>query len=379
MVTYRNLPAALRLIAVAAAVICVTSISGLAQETSAESKDSNTLIRDAYAKTKTAATLADYTEIIRVCEKAQSGALSPGLAAYVRELLAWTHNRRGEIYAEQGASLTKSGDEQEAAKIDARALSEFETAVGLNPDYWKAIHNRGVSYALLGKFTEAVKDFSRVLELKPEYANAWFNRGEIQFELANYAEALNDYGQAIRLKPDDYDAYVRRGHTHFQLRRFQEALADYGRAVELDADSAEALINRGDAYLALRQWREAATDYRQAIASDAGSGRAYQSAAWLMATCPDDGYRNNQLALQAAEKAIELDGRTDFKCLDTLAAAYANAGDFDRAKQTIAAAIKIAPRDHVDLMRRRLELYQQNQPYREGAQIAERREPGAVR
>ena len=156
-------------------------------------------------------------------------------------------------------------------------------------------------------------------------------------------------------------------------------MADYGRAVELNADSAEALINRGDAYLALRQWREAATDYRQAIASDAGSGRAYQSAAWLMATCPDDGYRNDQLALQAAEKAIELDGRTDFKCLDTLAAAYANAGEFDRAKQTIAEAIKIAPKDHADLMRRRLELYQQNQPYREGEQIAERRESGAVR
>ena len=306
MVTCRNLPVVLLLTAAALSLVCVSFIHVQAQESSPDSVDAKALIKEAYAKTKVATTLAEFTEVIEMCEKAQADALSPTLATYVRELLAWAHNRRGEVYAEQGASLTEGGDEQEAAKIDAMAMAEFETAVGLNPDYWKAIHNRGVSYALEGKFTEAINDFTRTLELKPEYASAWFNRGELHFELSKYTEALTDYTQAIRLKPDDHDAYVRRGHANFQLRRYKEASTDYSQAFELDPESAETLINRGDAYLALRQWREAATDYREAVALDADSGRAYQSAAWLMATCPDDRYRNDQLAVQAAEKGIAL-------------------------------------------------------------------------
>lgn len=379
MVTCRNMLAVLPLTALAVSLTCISFVHVRAQEASPDTVDSKALIRDAYAKTNTATTLADFTEIIGLGEKAQTDALSPALAAYVRELLAWAHNRRGEIYAEQGASLTNSGDEQKAAEVDAMAMAEFETAVGLNPDYWKAIHNRGVSYALEAKFAEAIEDFTRTLELKPKYASAWFNRGELYFELGKYTDALTDYSQAIRLKPDDHDAYVRRGHAGFQLRRYREALADYSRAFELNSTSADTLVNRGDAHLALRQWREAATDYREAIALDADSGRAYQSAAWLMATCPDDRYRNGQLALQAAEKAIELDGRADFKYLDTLAAAYAGAGNFDKAKQSITEAIKIAPKKHVGPLQRKLELYRQNQPYREAEQIAERSEDGAVR
>jgi len=366
-------------IAVAAFAVSALTLGASAQRADSQPVDAKAIIRIAYAKTKTAKTQEEITEIIELCHRAQKSGLSPDLTDYIQDLLAWAHNRRGEVYADRGASLAENGQSDEATKVDAMAMKEFETAIQLDPDYWKAIHNRGVNYALVGKFEEAVQDFSRALELKPEYANAWFNRGEIQYELGKFAEAVSDYSQAIRLKPDDNDAFVRRGHTHFQLRHLREALADYNRAVELAPNDAEALTNRGDAYRCLGQWQEAATDYRKAIALEESSGRAYHCAAWLMATCPDDQYRNGQLAIQAAEKAIELDGRDDFAYLDTLAAAYANAGQFDKAQKAIAEAIPIAAEGHVKPLEQRLELYQQNRPYRESAQVAGRSEPGAVR
>jgi tetratricopeptide (TPR) repeat protein len=98
-----------------------------------------------------------------------------------------------------------------------------------------------------------------------------------------------------------------------------------------------------------------------------------------MATCPVDQYRNDRLAIQAVEKAIELDGRDDFAYLDTLAAAYANAGQFDKAQKAIAEAIPIAPEGHVKSLEQRLELYQQNRPYRESARVAGRSASGALR
>ena len=340
-------------------------VPGPADEVNRTVVDAEALLRDAHGKTKTAGTREDYEQIVRLCERAKGGQPSATLQKYANELLAWTHNRLGELYAEQAAELTKQGQQAEAAEHDAKAMSEFQAAVDANPDYWKGCHNRGVSYALQRKFDEAIGDFGRVVKLRPQYANAWFNRGEIYFDLGRYEEALSDYTQVMQLAPDDYDAHVRRGHTYFHLRRFREALTDYDRAAELAPGKVEAVVNRGDANRNLGQWRQAAEDYQKAVGLDSRSGRAYQSVAWLMATCPEEKYRKDKLAVQAAERAVKLDGAEDFKYLDTLAAAYANAGDYEKAQATIAEALKIAPDEHRDALARRLDLYKAEKPYRE--------------
>lgn len=350
---------------VAVAVASGWAWPGGAQDAAPAASPAKELVRQAYAKTSTAKTLGDYTEIIELCEQAQRGELAPAMAAYVNDLLAWAHNRRGETYTQEGASLSESGQAERADKIDQMALAEFEAAVQLKPDYWKALHNRGVSYALAGKFDEAVADFSRVVELQPDYGNAWFNRAEIYFERGRFQEALTDYDQAIRLKGDDAEAFLHRGHARFQLRQYREALADYEQAVKLAPNLGEALASRGDAYRSLGQWSQASADYRRAVTLDGSSVRAHQSAAWLMATCPETPYRNAQLALEYAKKAVAVGGQEDFQLLDTLAAAYANAGDFAAAKQQLEAALKLAPESQAPALRARLTLYQQNQPYRE--------------
>jgi tetratricopeptide (TPR) repeat protein len=347
------------------AVSLLLTWAAFAQDVPTVPADPEALLREAHAKTKTAKTQADCAEILRLCQQATHASLSESWRKYADELGAWTHNRCGELYAEQAATLADQGQADEAEEIDAEALEEFETAVKLNPGYWKAIHNRGVSYAVAHRLNEAVADFTRVVELKPDYANAWFNRGEIYFEQEDYDNAVADYERTLRLKPDDYDTLLRRGHAYFHLRRFREAQADYTRAAELAPTKAEPLVNRGDARLSVGQWQQAADDYRQAVMLDSRCGRAYQSAAWLMATCPEERYRKAELAVQAAEKAIELDGSDDFKYWDTLAAAQANAGDFEKAIATISEALKLAPVGHAEALQERLALYQKREPYRQ--------------
>lgn len=352
-------------IAIPMLVCLMLAASATADEARATVIDAEALLRDAHVKTKSAGTREDYEQIIRLCERAKSGQPSATLQTYASELLSWTHNRLGELYADQASELTAQDQQDEAAEHDAKAMSEFQAAVDANPKYWKGLHNRGVSYALQRKFDEAVADFGQVVKLRPQYSNARFNRGEIYFELRRYEEALSDYTQVMQLVPDDYDAHVRRGHTYFHLRRFREAIADYDRAAELEPGKVEAVVNRGDANRNLGQWRQAAEDYQKAVGLDVRSGRAYRSVAWLMATCPEEKYRKSELAVQAAERAVELDGADDFQYLDTLAAAYANAGDFEKARATIAEAIKVAPEEHHDALKRRLNLYQSEKPYRE--------------
>ena len=352
-------------------VVCLFAACLFAPPAGAQSKapsatTAKELIRQAYVKTKDVKSPDELTEIVRMCAQAQRGELAPELKEYVQQLLAWTHNRRGEFYTQEAGTLTKSGQRERATKLDKQALSEFETAVKLNPNYWKAHHNRGVGYALAGKVDDAISDFNRAIELQPTYGNAWFNRGEVYYDRGKYTEAIRDYDEAIRLKPDDHEAYLRRGHTRFQLQQRSEALADYNRAVELAPDNAEAITIRGDAHRSLGQWSRADADYRRAIELEGNFAHAHQSAAWLMATCPEPDFRNEQLAVQYAQKALELLGQQDYQYLDTLAAAYANAGDFAKAKQQLQTAIKIAPPAQAAGLKSRLALYEKSNPYREG-------------
>lgn len=328
--------------------------------------DPQTLIRAAYAKTKDAKTIVDYSEIIDICNEAREADLTTEVDDYVKKLLAWTHNRRGELYAEQASTFMQAGDADAAKNSDKAALIEFEQAVQLNPEYWKALHNRGVSRGLEGKLEEAVADFSRTLELKADYANAWFNRGELYYELGDYAKAVSDYTQSLRLKPNDPDGYIHRGHAQFQLKKFREALTDYNQAVQLAPSNAEAVANRADAYRSLGQWSRAAADYRSATRLDPNNSRAMQGAAWLMATCPDSRYRDSRSAIAAAQRAIELLGEKDYRYLDTLAAAYASGGQFDEAIRTLNEALESTPEEDSAALKSRLALYQKNQPYREG-------------
>ncbi len=291
----------------------------------------------------TAKTLDQQNQVLEKIERQRQSSTNEVLKKYLVSLQAWLLHQRGETYSQKAAETLEQGDAAASRDLDAKAMEDFDAAVRLDPRRWKSYHHRGVCYALQGKFQEALRDFSKTIELRPEYDKAWFNRGEVHYELGDFAKAIEDYDQAILLQADDAGFYTSRGNAYFQLRRFPQALADYGQAVSLDPENPEMYANRGDAYRAIRQWQKAADDFRQAIDLNSKFGRAYQSAAWLMATCPDPQFRNPELAVRAAERAIELDGSAAYIYLDTLAAALANSGQFERAQQVQRRAIETAP------------------------------------
>ena len=150
--------------------------------------------------------------------------------------------------------------------------------------------------------------------------------------------------------------------------KLAEAQADFDLALRYSPTSAVAFAGRGDVHTAAGRWNQAGEDYRQAIKLDAKLGRAYRGVAWLMATCPEDQFRDRDLALQSAEKAIALDGESDWTYLDVLAAGQANAGRYGEAQATLEKAVQIAPDDIAQALQLRLGLYRDRQPYRQNAQ-----------
>ena len=270
--------------------------------------------------------------------------------------MAWAYNRRGETLVEAGR--------------DKEALADFEAAVENNPLSWRSTHNRAVSYASMGRMKEAMDNFNRTIVLNNQYPNAFFNRAELRYGQGDFAAPRPTTRGPWRSSPTTPRSSTTAGMRCYRMRRFGEALRDYSAALRIDPKFAPALVNRGDTYCDLAQYGEAAKDYRAAVEIDPKLGRAYQAAAWLMATCPDDHYRNDKLALEAAHKAIELDGTTDYRYLETLAAAEANAGDFNAARQTQEKAITQAPRGDMVAAEKRMALYGRELAYRERPRVA---------
>ena len=325
------------------------------------------LVDEAYSKTKTARTSEEFSHVIKLCKQAMLAELTPIRSKYNKRLLAWAHNMRGEVFADQASEIDDAGDTNRAIELDAKALRDFESAVLLDPSGWKPYHNRGVSYALLGRYDQALVDFNKAIKTNPGFFKAWFNRGEIHYYHEDYEQAVKDYTEVIRLKQDDAKAYSGRANARYSLRQFREALEDFSRAVELDGSNALVFTDRADAHNHLGNWGRAAADYRQAINLDNALGRAYQGAAWLMATCPDQRFRDASRALQAAERAVELDGGGDYRYLDTMAAAYAANGNYEKAVTYVTDAIELAPESEIKALKNRKTLYTQNQPFQQAS------------
>jgi tetratricopeptide (TPR) repeat protein len=94
--------------------------------------------------------------------------------------------------------------------------------------------------------------------------------------------------------------------------------------------------------------------------------RVLSDRAWLRATCPNALFRNGQQAVKDAKAACSIMIWKDEQMIDTLAAAYAETGDFNSAVQyaSQALAVKGISADNTRLFQQHLALFQQHKPIR---------------
>jgi tetratricopeptide (TPR) repeat protein len=108
----------------------------------------------------------------------------------------------------------------------------------------------------------------------------------------------------------------------------------------------------------------AVAQFRQALRLKPDWIPAVASLAWLLATAPDAGLRDATQAIRFGEQAADLTGRQDASALDVLAAAYAAAGQFDRAAAVAQTALDMKPDAALaGAITRRVELYRQHRAY----------------
>jgi tetratricopeptide (TPR) repeat protein len=179
--------------------------------------------------------------------------------------------------------------------------------------------------------------------------------------------AVEFFDDLIRREPGNLAAYTARGIVSKERGDYEQAIADHGYVMQHDPKPSAAYLNRGNAWAGKGEHDKALADYAEAIRYDPQFLAAYNNLAWSLATRPERQLRDGPRAVTAATKACELTAWKNAECLDTLAAANAEAGDFPEAEQWEKRALEIThPRANAyRQFSQRLAMYRNHQPYRQ--------------
>lgn len=300
------------------------------------------------------------------------------------------------------------------------ALASFNRATELVPEAALPYQHRGELYLKKGDAKKALEQLTKALELSPENLQTLLVRASVYYELKEVDKALADVETVIRLQPNAVIAHLMRAEilaasdrlddaiaaleelnkrapeqaqllsplgTYYLLDgRPRKAIETFSEVVTLAPDDARALRFRGDAYLNIGKHQEAIADFNRALELEGDNEGVLNNLAWVLATSPVDALRDGQRAIELATKASELAGGQTPHILSTLAAAYAEVGNFEKAKEWATKAIELQQsavdvatdpaekkRRETDLasLKKELENYQQNKPTREIQSVEE--------
>lgn len=79
------------------------------------------------------------------------------------------------------------------------AISKYNEAINLNPNYAFAYNNRGLAYAKIQNYQQAISDYTQAINLNPNHARAYFGRGLVHEALGNQVQAAADFAKARQL------------------------------------------------------------------------------------------------------------------------------------------------------------------------------------
>jgi Flp pilus assembly protein TadD len=157
---------------------------------------------------------------------------------------------RGRIYHERG-------------DLD-RAIADYTAVIKAKNDFAAAYNYRGCAYAQKGDQAGAIADYTRAIGLKEDYGDPWFNRGYSRRERGEYDEAVADFSKLIELEPDNAAAYNQRGTAWYYKGEDEKAIADFSQAIRLKRDFSLAWYNRGIVRRTLGDTGRAETDLAEA-------------------------------------------------------------------------------------------------------------------
>jgi len=259
----------------------------------------------------------------------------------------------------------------ESERVD-EAVAELEKLRQLDPKDTATLLHLAMFYAAAKKPAKAIETYTALLALDPTEWRAFRGRGDAYTDLGKPGEALADYEKARgeleklhKLSPKDTASLLQLAVLYAAEKKPAKSIETYTALLAVDPSEWHALRGRGDMYLNVGKQAEAIADYEKALKLEPKDHSILNNLAWVLATSPDAKLRNGRRAVELATLACKV---TEYKLafiLSTLAAAYAETGDFATAMKWSAKAVEVGDKEHDDSLKKELESYKAKKPWRE--------------
>lgn len=251
------------------------------------------------------------------------------------------------------------------------ALVDLGKALELDPKNIAALLTRAQVYSADENYKEALADVSRALELRPGMYPAVILRSQIALAAGEYKQSLADLRLLLRNDPKNVGLRMQIAAVYVADNRPSMAIDMYDRLIEDDDEDWEAYRGRGDAKLGQGKHSEALEDYKVAIKGMPNDTGLLNNYAWVLATSTYDEVRNGKQAIELAEKACKLTKYEAAHILSTLAAGYAELGDFDKAIEWSNKAVELGEGEVGEQLAEELVNYKARKPWREKQTVEE--------
>jgi tetratricopeptide (TPR) repeat protein len=242
------------------------------------------------------------------------------------------------------------------------------------------------TYAQLINPRDALKTYEKVLVMDQANIPAYRGAATALMEQGRYGEAIQGLSQALRHEPENPDVHEQAAELYERAKNFMMARQHIQRVLQIDPNrtSAQAIMqrlqstgnetarkmnNEGSELMKTQRYAEALQRFKQAIDLYPDAPMAINNLAYLLATCPDETFRDGKQAVALATRLVSFAKdapQPGFRA--TLAAAYAESGDFESAVETIIQAVEDAETlgqaeaagEFLEIMGR----YKEGEPYR---------------
>ncbi len=282
-------------------------------------------------------------------------------AIEIDENNAMAHNNLGVVLGSMG-------------KFDD-ALRHFAEALRIWPEYVLVYVNRGDLYAARGNLLEAMSQYEEALKIEPEYVVALNNLGYMLSQLGNRGAAEQRYLEAILIQPLYAEAHNNLGGLYLQMGDVERAVHHLRKATTSRPSYGMGRLNYGVALMRVGQFGTAVVQLREAVRLMPRNPAPRVSLSWILSTSANSHLRDGAEALRLAVEAGQMSEMPDPQTLDTLAAAYAETGQFGRAVATAEQALaeaeaRGAPPAVIEQIRRRIRMYKRHTPYRHPSAVS---------
>jgi tetratricopeptide (TPR) repeat protein len=193
-------------------------------------------------------------------------------------------------------------------------------------------------------------------------------------ESGKFNEALAAIDRVIAVDPSNWRSYFLKSAVLVLAKRGDEALKEMDTSISLARKSnvspnllAELYVSKARSCIDYGRNGEAKKSLEQALRLQPNDPSTLNDLAWLLATSSDSRIRDGRKAVNLAQRACKLSEWKNAFSIDTLAAAFATAGDFsDAVKYQQLAISRLEPADRKAQergMEQRLQQYSSGRPF----------------